>query len=204
MQDVERCMPENVYFREKETQKKLLNILFIFCKLNVDVGYRQGMHEVLAPVLWVVSEDAIDGQREPDSTDGLLLSLLDPRYTEHDAFTLFCLIMQTAKSFYETGGNARIATSASSSPIVERSRRIHDELLRQTDPELADHLHAIEILPQIFVMYVVSTRKVTGSRVVDGGFAYCLDGSFHSRASCPYGTRCLQRIRDSTSLTLSA
>ena len=150
MQDVERCMPDHPYFRNEEAQEKLLHVLFVFCKLNADVGYRQGMHEVLAPVLWVVSEDSIDAPRAADSDD-LLLSLLDPRYVEHDTFTLFCIIMQTAKSFYETTG------TLSSSPIVERSRRIHDELLGQTDPELASHLHAIEILPQIFVMYATST-----------------------------------------------
>lgn len=53
-------MPENLYFREPKTQAMLLDILFIFCKLNRDVGYRQGMHELLAPVLWVVERDAIN------------------------------------------------------------------------------------------------------------------------------------------------
>ena len=38
----------------------LRDILFIFCKLNPDVSYRQGMHELLAPVLWVIERDAID------------------------------------------------------------------------------------------------------------------------------------------------
>ena len=38
----------------------LLDILFVFCKLNPDISYRQGMHELLAPVLWVVERDAID------------------------------------------------------------------------------------------------------------------------------------------------
>lgn len=36
------------------------DVLFVFCKLNPDVGYRQGMHEILAPVLWVVETEAID------------------------------------------------------------------------------------------------------------------------------------------------
>lgn len=36
-------MPEEPYFRRPDTQQKLLDILFIFCKLNPDIGYRQGM-----------------------------------------------------------------------------------------------------------------------------------------------------------------
>ncbi|KAL8704201.1 MAG: hypothetical protein Q9201_002619 [Fulgogasparrea decipioides] len=153
-------MPENLYFREPPTQAILLDTLFIYCKLNRDIGYRQGMHEVLAPILWVVSRDAIDvvtsgdaqASQSPEYT--LLCECLDARYVEHDTFTLFCIIMQTVKSFYETGSTTQVTPSmtSSNSPIVERSRRIHEIYLHQADPELAEHLSAIEILPQIFLI----------------------------------------------------
>jgi TBC1 domain family protein 5 len=156
-------MPEERYFRESETQRILLDILFIFCKLNPDVGYRQGMHELLAPILWVVELDAVDtiGKSSPNSgLDSLMLETLDSRYIEHDAFTIFSLLMQSAKSFYELGepdrrqspspGAANAQNGAS--PIVERSKRIHEEYLASVDPDLASHLTAIEVLPQIFLM----------------------------------------------------
>ena len=150
-------MPENLYFREPHTQTMLLDVLFIYCKLNRDIGYRQGMHEVLAPVLWVVSRDAIDSQSlGPDHADldGLALASLDNRYVEHDAFTLFGAIMQTVRTFYEIGSNNEPATAGllNNSPIVERSKRIHEIYLHHADPELAEHLTAIEILPQIFLI----------------------------------------------------
>ena len=153
-------MPDNVYFREPITQTVLLDILFIFCKLNADIGYRQGMHEVLAPILWVVSGDAIDPatlDEQPGTShdaDRLVQEAFDSRYVEHDAFTLFCILMQAAKSFYEMGTNShQIGIPASSnSPIVERSKRIHEEYLQKVDPELTQHLTSIEILPQIFVI----------------------------------------------------
>jgi len=153
-------MPENSYFREPGTQAMLLDVLFIFCKLNRDIGYRQGMHEVLAPILWVVSRDAIDPQsfanasRKEAESDGLILACFDPKYVEHDAFTMFGIIMQTGKSFYETGKhNPRTAPGPlSNSPIVERSKRIHEEYLLKVDPELTEHLTAIEVLPQIFLI----------------------------------------------------
>ena len=152
-------MPDNLYFREPTTQSALLDILFIFCKLNADIGYRQGMHEILAPVLWVVSRDAIDPESlatPAESTleaDELLTVALDARFVEHDAFTLFCIMMQNAKSFYEMGSSGQhLGAGASNSPIVERSKRIHEEYLRRVDPELAYHLTTIEILPQIFLM----------------------------------------------------
>ena len=186
-QDVDRCMPDNPYFRESKTQETLLNILFIFCKLNVDVGYRQGMHELLAPILWVVSQDAVESQSADlyDDSGKLLEALLAWDFVEHDAFTLFCIVMQTAKSFYENGANAqRSAVAASTnSPIVERSHRIHGTYLRQADPKLADHLHSIDILPQIFIMWAfpstgTADRALT---VADGGYACYLAVNFHSR-----------------------
>ncbi|KAL8903766.1 MAG: hypothetical protein Q9207_003726 [Kuettlingeria erythrocarpa] len=138
----------------------LLDILFIYCKLNRDVGYRQGMHEVLAPLLWVISRDAIepegptksDNDESPESK--LISECLNPRFVEEDTFTLFGIIMQTVKSFYETGTATQTTPSptASNSPIVERSRRVHEVYLRQADPDLADHLSAIGILPQIFLI----------------------------------------------------
>lgn len=137
----------------------LLDILFIYCKLNLDIGYRQGMHEILAPILWVVSRDAVNLETaeegsESGENDSLILSTLSAKYIEHDAFTIFGILMQTAKAFYETSSAmpASAGSSSSGSAIVERSQRIHNEYLRKVDPELADHLTAIDILPQIFVM----------------------------------------------------
>jgi TBC1 domain family protein 5 len=153
-------MPENLFFREPSTQNILLDILFVFCKLNGDVGYRQGMHELLAPVFWVVSSDAVDlsletGAEDRDAVDDdLLRSTMNSKYIEHDAFTIFCIIMQTAKSFYEMASNPQSAATRASdnSPIVERSKRIHDVYLRRVDLELTEHLTTIDILPQIFVI----------------------------------------------------
>lgn len=156
-QDVERCMPENSYFREPATQNILLEILFVYCKLNRDISYRQGMHEVLAPILWVVSCDVIEPstiQEEQNSAEEIELSCLDYKYIEHDAFTLFSIIMQTVRTFYEMGTKNDAPTSGlvNNSPIVQRSKRIHEKYLHQTDPELAEHLTGIEILPQIFLI----------------------------------------------------
>ncbi len=153
-------MPDNLYFRESSTQSMLLDILFVYCKLNRDIGYRQGMHEVLAPILWVISRDAIDpdglgvNSEHRSNSDDLILEIFNAKYVEHDTFTLFCIIMQTVKSFYEMGSPEQTAGPASSgnSPIVERSRRIHEVYLRKADPELAEHLTAIEVLPQIFLI----------------------------------------------------
>ena len=155
-------MPEVIYFRQPTTQKMLLDILFIYCKLNPDVSYRQGMHELLAPILWVVERDSVDEAGTYSEADESLSVMVSSQHIEHDTFTLFALIMQTAKSFYEPAVGSQHTRSKATlsgpkdnqqeSPVLQRCNRIFDDLLPKTDPELADHLHSMEIAPQIFLM----------------------------------------------------
>ncbi|RMZ77773.1 hypothetical protein DV737_g4183, partial [Chaetothyriales sp. CBS 132003] len=150
-QDVTRTYQDNFFFKEPETQRKLLDILFIFSKLNPDTGYRQGMHELLGTLLWAISEDAVDASsvlaadREKDGAR-LMMDTLSSEWVEADSFTLFCAVMQNVKSSYETGENR------DSSPIIDRSRKIHEELLATYDPELALRLQVIGVLPQIYAI----------------------------------------------------
>jgi TBC1 domain family protein 5 len=163
LQDVDRCMPDSVYFRQPETQRMLLDILFVFCKLNPDVSYRQGMHELVAPVLWVIERDAISSKPSgmTSSDEEMLYQICDPDFIEHDTFTLFGIIMQGAKSFYEQAahsGPSQLAHSPSKptarleNPILTRIHRIFDEYLPHVDPKLAQHLHDIDLIPQVFLM----------------------------------------------------
>lgn len=135
----------------------MLDILFIYSKLNPDLGYRQGMHELLAPILWVVERDAVAVQSPKSSLvgavteDNLMLELLDATYIESDSFNIFCSVMQVARSFYEHSDNKSVSGRAEMAPIVVRSHFIHNELLMAADRELAAHLNTIDILPQIFL-----------------------------------------------------
>jgi TBC1 domain family member 5 len=144
-------LPDRPYFRQSHVQQQLLDILFVWCKLNPDVGYRQGMHELLAPVLWVVDDDSLDSEEKKKVAP--LTDLLDPKYIEHDSFAIFSSLMQTAKSFYEPASKSEEKEGEDAdSPMVARSKHIFYDLLPVVDPELAAHLQDIDILPQIFLM----------------------------------------------------
>jgi len=163
LQDVRR-LPDEPFYHEETTQTLILDILFLYCKLHPEAGgYRQGMHEMLAPLVYVVAHEAIDraaAATEDDLADPVMVEMLDSYFIEHDAFALFSTIMDTAKSFYEvsissTSSGADVASLAPAneqSAIVEMSRQIHEVTLMKVDPELAQHLKSIEILPQIFLM----------------------------------------------------
>lgn len=143
-------MPDNMYFRQPATQNMMLDILFVWCKMHPDVGYRQGMHEILAPILWVVERDAIDTTgTENRGFDHTLTELMDSRYIEHDTFTLFSLVMRTAKSFYAP---AESGSTTKDTPMLARSSRIFERYLPKADPGLSAHLVKLEIVPQIFLL----------------------------------------------------
>jgi TBC1 domain family protein 5 len=121
------------------------------------------MHELLAPILHVIEQDALDRTMVGDvaSEDETMLDILDSAFIEHDAYILFSQLMTHAQAFYEVqaastesatqlGGAPRLQEQ--SSAIVERSKFIHEVCLAKVDPDLASHLTAIEILPQIFLM----------------------------------------------------
>ncbi|KAJ3147546.1 TBC1 domain, member 5 [Geranomyces michiganensis] len=164
-QDVERTFPDEPAFRVAATQDLMTAILFIWCKLNPDVSYRQGMHELLAPILLVVQTDALDteaaGAAELNPT---IIATFDPLYIEHDAAVLFYRLMRPAKTWFELGtdatpskGQARFAghrrltePNTPQVPIVSVCRRVQNDLLRVLDPPLHAHLEKQGIEPQLY------------------------------------------------------
>ncbi|CAG8587080.1 16631_t:CDS:2, partial [Racocetra fulgida] len=95
---------QNEYFRSTSAQNRLLDILFIYCKMNTDVSYRQGMHELLAPILWVVDNESLssaNGYTMVNVEDATIRQALSADYVEHDTFALFSSLMKSAKVYYE-------------------------------------------------------------------------------------------------------
>ncbi|KAJ8656160.1 hypothetical protein O0I10_008173 [Lichtheimia ornata] len=172
-QDVDRTFPDVEFFRSDQVQEQMTDILFIYCKLNQDVSYRQGMHELLAPIYFVLSMESIstpnDSHSPVDATDRLITQVLDPHYVEHDAYILFDKLMVHAKPWYEfneklsssiprssghgLGGNIpRQAQNTRSNPVVLSCQRIHHQYLRAVDPVLYGHLERFGIEPQLYGM----------------------------------------------------
>jgi len=113
------------------------------------------MHELLAPLVFVVAQDAIDraSVATDDPADPAMVEMLDSYFIEHDAYALFEKVMGQAGSFYEVEPDAA-SPAQERSTIVEKSRQIHEVLLKRVDEELANHIKDIEVLPQIFLMSV--------------------------------------------------
>lgn len=114
------------------------------------------MHELLAPILWAVDRDSVmphpgELDANKDKSEALMLNLLDAQFVEHDSFTLFLSVMQTARIYYEHGQTRSANDQMDVIPIVDRCHYLHKEALAVIDHELAEHLEAVDVLPQIFL-----------------------------------------------------
>ncbi|KIK59747.1 hypothetical protein GYMLUDRAFT_654736 [Collybiopsis luxurians FD-317 M1] len=167
-QDVERTFPEIDFFRNTEVQDQLTNILFLHASLNPDIGYRQGMHELLAPMYYAVEVDSLPSVAT-DPHFSTMAELCSRVSVAADAWILFESVMRFASRWYEwrEPSSAQALPSPLSNhvrfnpdgqaqfkpyiaPIVQDCNEIQSTLLRTTDPLLWKHLQSSGLEPQIY------------------------------------------------------
>ncbi|XP_049870123.1 TBC1 domain family member 5 isoform X3 [Pectinophora gossypiella] len=154
LQDVVRTFPDEPYFRDSKVQNLMVSVLFFWARSHT-VGYRQGMHEVLAPLLL---ELYIDRKHAPTALCNTLKCFLDEAYLEHDSYMLFSAVMKGLEKFYTTGDavpspSGRLPPSRhihSPNEVVRYLERIREEHLVSLDLELATHLDRCNITMELF------------------------------------------------------
>ncbi|KAI9206233.1 rab-GTPase-TBC domain-containing protein [Polychytrium aggregatum] len=159
-QDVERTFPDQPFFKEPEVTAMMCNILFVWSKMNPDVSYRQGMHEILAPVLLVVHHDKVEPEALKSGLEPIIHTVFDSKYVEHDAAVIFFRIMKSARSWYEVGTDAqqvgpkmgKYINEPKVLPIVAYAKKIQSDDLRILDYDLFSHLEKLKIEPQLYAM----------------------------------------------------
>ncbi|KAG7245077.1 hypothetical protein INR49_023643 [Caranx melampygus] len=128
---------------------------------------QDGMHELLAPIVFVLHCDhqAFQHASETASPSEEMKCLLNPEYLEHDAYAMFSQLMETAEPWFSSferevrKGKEEMLTSipfarpqdaGPSVAIVTKVNRIQDQLVKKHDVELHMHLNRLEIAPQIY------------------------------------------------------
>ena len=150
VQDVERTFPDFDFFRRADTQDKLSNILYIYCKQNDDISYRQGMHEILAPILFVFSQSHTNIDNYQGVTDTNILKLIDIEYLEHDCYAAFENLMVALKGMFVHKHSEDIFHSQYEAPIIQRCVLVQRLMLKVVDPALYGQLESVEIEPQLY------------------------------------------------------
>ncbi len=139
-QDLERLHPEHEFFAQKELRALMLRVLFVYAKEHAELGYRQGMHELLANVVYLLEQE-----KRHESSDEAVHELLPRTQLEHDAYALFSGLMQRQRDYYtvsKSGGNA----------IIAKSAEVQDTLLAKHDAQLARHMAQLGIEPQLYMI----------------------------------------------------
>ncbi|NXY83406.1 TBCD5 protein, partial [Alcedo cyanopectus] len=173
-QDVTRTFPEMQYFQQENVRKILTDVLFCYARENEQLLYKQGMHELLAPIVFILHCDhqAFSHASEAAQPRQAFLLyfeemkvLLNPEYLEHDAYAMFTRLMKTAEHWFSTFEHesqkekdvmitpmpfARPQDLGPSIAIVAKVNQIQDHLLKKHDIELYMHLNRLEIAPQIY------------------------------------------------------
>ncbi|KAJ8733107.1 hypothetical protein PYW08_001405 [Mythimna loreyi] len=155
LQDVVRTFPEELYFRDKDVQDLMVRILFFWARSHANVGYRQGMHEILAPVLF---ELYLDRKYAPDDLGEKLKFILKEDCLEHDSYMLFSAIMKGIERFYTTGdivptSCGRLPSSKIShnpNEVIRYLDKVREEYLVPLDLELSLHLVECNISMELF------------------------------------------------------
>ncbi|KAH7107355.1 RabGAP/TBC [Auriculariales sp. MPI-PUGE-AT-0066] len=160
-QDVDRTFPDIEYFRSPKVHATLTNILFVQALTQPNIGYRQGMHELLAPILQAVHFDALPSDSPSSSgTSSELAAICDSDWVEADAWALFRVVMDRVSIWYEWRDDGPETTFSPETgaieikphvaPIVKVCNRIHNDLVRSIDPLLHTALQRGGVEPQIY------------------------------------------------------
>eukprot|EP00941_MAST-03F_sp_MAST-3F-sp1_P005585 g5585.t1 len=124
--DLGRLYPTGTgeYFEAKPLQRLMLNILFVWSKIHSDTSYRQGMHELLAPIVYALEGEKMSSQQQElnDNDNGssaaaIIESAMNPDYVEADAFWLFAEVMKDLKPLF------RVQTAQERKKVLENLKQ---------------------------------------------------------------------------------
>jgi TBC1 domain family protein 5 len=143
--DLQRTYPEDDFFQSPAAQADMLEVLFLWAKLHPEISYRQGMNELLAPIVWVCSQAAA---QDPST-------LYDEKFIRHDSFALFQALMGVMEQFYSLSDESKKThelVGAVQPPLKLLGDRIQKKLLKQVDGKLATHLNQLGVDPPLYMM----------------------------------------------------
>ncbi|XP_064553101.1 TBC1 domain family member 5 [Drosophila montana] len=170
-QDVVRTFPGVDFFRKPLIQNAMTNILFYYAREHPYMCYRQGMHEILAPIIFVLYSDHQSllhfSEIAKTNINETLLNVLEPAFLEADTYSIFSRLMSSVESYYRVtsivptpDGHMEMQTLDESSgadtepqsevEVISQLNFIRDKILAKQDQHLHHYLLKMEIPLHIF------------------------------------------------------
>lgn len=145
--------------------------------MHPDIGYRQGMHELLAPIFYALDYDSLGPEQVSDTE---ITTFCSRTWLAADAWALFSIVMEGVSSWYEwrepippplPSGlksqfrhgppEGQVELKPYVAPIVLTCQTLQAEMLRSSDPDLWQGMQKVGIEPQIYGMLVIYTYYFT-------------------------------------------
>lgn len=159
-QDLARLYPGDTFFERPDVQRVMHRILLVWACDHPDISYRQGMHELLAPLLlanWLEAEEsasagfgAAGGEENPVRL--LLAALLRVENVEVATWAAFDRLMRATSIYFDPGTRLPPSSSPPTTPLLRRCSYIHDERLRIADPALHARMVVLGVQPQLYLL----------------------------------------------------
>lgn len=164
--DVIRTFPDMEFFRQSAIQETLVNVLFNYACEHPSMSYKQGMHELLATLLYVMHTDTQNCliNHQGGYANEVISGILEMRYIEHDLYHLFSALMSSVSTWYQndeilcnqdgpnkgSSNQSRHDKQQIYSVLGLKLKMISENIVRNFDVELFNHLEALQIAPQIY------------------------------------------------------
>ncbi|CAK9437399.1 uncharacterized protein LODBEIA_P17770 [Lodderomyces beijingensis] len=113
--DIERLFPGEPFFHDLNNpntvhiRRQLIEILFVWSKCNPEIGYKQGLHEILGLIYWNLYKESINYDVNAATSltkeEQAIVNLYNKNFLCHDMFVVFnkfVLASGIATNFYES------------------------------------------------------------------------------------------------------
>lgn len=181
---------DEAYFQQKKRREMLLSIILIWSSQHPSISYRQGMHEILGVIIFIVEIEKQEWQKAKERNEippnHALRDSFSDKTVEAHTYHLFSRIMDELKPLYDPSA---VSTGVESQPfVVQFCSKIQEHYLGLIDPSLCQHLEENFVQSQLYGLRW--TRLLLGRefpatdaqlfRVWDYMFACCYEAEHFS------------------------
>ena len=137
------------YFMTGNRKEKILSILLLWSNINKDVSYRQGMHEIAAPIYYALEREQ-EALKSKCPTSPFAACCANDDNLEAHCYWMFEAVMRDIVPLYDP--TPRKKGTENQPEIVHFVTSIQEKFLKAFDPELCEHLDNNYVYPQVYGM----------------------------------------------------
>lgn len=144
--DIDRTFQDLSLFTEQETKIILINVLFIYCKNNLVLGYIQGMNEIIGVLFEVIYQKIPINETFIKDNNSFLYYIIygNSYFLEADLYTMFCRIMNKALFYFFSYSNKELCSNKLSKLSQGEKIMLTKEKIKESgDSEIKKRIYSL-------------------------------------------------------------